>query len=125
MTVKDKVGRKRYILVNTSASTLQRGRLIHLVNRKFHRFSLRENLPMGSNPPWLTVLDQNYAIFKCQHRERMTMVEFMEGLELVPGNSERVKVPPVTLKVLKVSGTIKKLKKKIESYKNIRGVDRG
>lgn len=125
MTVKDKVGRKRYILVNTSTSSLQRGRLIHLVNQKFHRFSLRENLPRESQPPWLTVLDQDYAIFKCGHRERPTMVEFLEDLQLIPENSVGERNPQVTLKVLKVSGTIKTLKNKIDSYKNIRGANSG
>jgi len=125
MTVKDKVGRKRYILVNTSISSLQRGRFIHLVNRKFHRFSLRENLPGESKPPWLTVLDQPYAIFKCQHSERAAMVKFLEGLELFPGNSSSETNPPAILKVLKVSGTIKKLKKKIDNYKKIRGANHG
>jgi len=125
MTVKDKVGRKRYILVDTSTSSLQRGRLIHLVNKKFNRFSLRENLPRESNPPWLTVLDSDYAIFKCWHREKATMVEFLEGLELTPGYSGSDRVPPITLKVLKVSGTIKKLKKKIDRYQIMRGVNRG
>jgi len=53
------------------------------------------------------------------------MVEFLEGLELTPGYSGSDRVPPITLKVLKVSGTIKKLKKKIDRYQIMRGVNRG
>jgi len=53
------------------------------------------------------------------------MVEFLEGLELIPGYYGSEKSPPVTLKVLKVSGTIKKLKKKIDSYKIVRGANHG
>ncbi len=53
------------------------------------------------------------------------MVDFLEGLELIRGNSVGQRTLPVKLKVLRVSGTIKKLKKKIDSYKNIGGVNHG
>ena len=126
MVVKDKAGRRRYILVKVSRHGLERGSLIHHVVRKFNRF-VRKNKKVSRDirPPWLTVFDNDYAIFKCSHVEKDTMVEFLDGLPLPPVLSNEGTGGSEFMRVMKVSGTIKKLKVKIRNYENARGVDRG
>ena len=126
MVVKEKVGRKRYILVNISSNGLPRSSIIHQINREFNRFSRkRTDLPRDINPPWLTVLENRYAIFRCAHIHKDPIVEFLDNLVIAPFSRPGSEETRITCRVLKVSGTIKKLKVKIENMKKSRGVHHG
>ena len=122
MVVKDRVGRTRYILVRVPSPGLHRGSLIHHVVRNFNTHVRNRNISNEIKPPWLTVFDNNYAIFKCPHVAQKTLVAFLDGLPLPPGYSNEIPGVGEHMRVLKVSGTIKKLKVKIKNYENIRGV---
>jgi len=126
MVVKEKVGRKRYILVNISSDGLPRSSIIHEINREFNRYSRkRTDLPRDIRPPWLTVLENRHAIFRCPHIHRDPVVEFLNNLSIARFSRDGRNGNRITCHVLKVSGTIKKLKVKIENLKKARGVHHG
>ncbi len=116
MVVKDKVGRKRYILVGITPSGINRSHLIHHINRSFGAYRRSERLPWEAEPPWLTVLEPDYAIFKCRHLDKELMVGFLNGLEVPGGDRGEWSRGRSRLRVIRVSGTIKKLKTKIINY---------
>lgn len=117
MVVKDKAGRNRYILVGIRAGGMKRSHFIHHINRRFGPFRRREGLSGDLAPPWLTVLDPDYAIFRCPHTTKDNMVKFLNGLEIPAVNLDPSRKDAGRLRVLKVSGTMKKLKTKMANYR--------
>ncbi|RLF43802.1 MAG: hypothetical protein DRN29_09505 [Thermoplasmata archaeon] len=97
--VKDKVGRQRYILfsVDGDASRIE---IIRALNASYQKKFDDENVP------WLTVYTGKYGIVRCGHLQKEEIIDLLNSLQ-----NEKFR-----LKTLKTSGTIKKLKKEINSF---------
>jgi len=96
--VKEKSGRKRYILfsIDGDASRIE---IIRALNASYQKQFDDENVP------WLTVYTGKYGIVRCNHKQKEEVINLLNSLE-----GKKFK-----LKTLKTSGTIKKLKKEINS----------
>jgi RNase P/RNase MRP subunit POP5 len=100
MVVKDKVGRKRYIVFEVDPPGSSRRDLIRELNRRSKGFGLDE-------PPKLTVFDGHHGIVACRHLEKERVIGLLQDIELIAGSS-------VSVRSLLTSGTIYKAKKFIE-----------
>lgn len=96
--IKDKVGRKRYILfsVDGDASRIE---IIRALNACYQRQFNDDNVP------WLTIYTGKYGIVRCNHTQKEDIINLLNSLK-----NDKFK-----LKTLKTSGTIKKLKKEISN----------
>ncbi len=94
--IKDKVGRRRYILfsVNGEASRFD---LIRAINNQYRKAFDNDNVP------WLTVYTNNQGIVRCHHTQQDYIIYLLNS----------VSTDTFSLITCKTSGTIKKLKKQI------------
>ena len=92
MTVKAKVGRKRYVVFKLdSPREVARGELIHAFNK----------LP---SKPYLIILEPNGGIVRYTHSKQARTLEDLEG-------THRVGRDEVSIGTVRVAGSIKKAKK--------------
>lgn len=127
MVVKDRVGRKRYILVeiisghrantdnseNLSEIKITRSGLIYNLNREFNKYRRWARLDSDVNPPWLTVFEGRYAIFRSQYIYIKDTIKFLNHLSLSHfGTQKDTQREYLHMRTIMTSGTIKKLKHK-------------
>ena len=93
--VKEKTGRHRYIL-------------FHITKGQTSRRHLNERLKQSVQgpDPRLTIYDGIYGIIKCHHYQKDGLRTFLETLDWVDNQSNKIKIKPIA-----TSGTIKSLKK--------------
>jgi RNase P/RNase MRP subunit POP5 len=92
MTVKDKVGRKRYITFKLeSPRELSRGELIYTFNKR-------------PSKPYLIILEEKGGIVRCLHKKLDDTVKELNGIH-------KLKDVEVKIETIKVAGSIKKAKK--------------
>ncbi|HHH77794.1 MAG TPA: hypothetical protein ENL18_01090 [Thermoplasmatales archaeon] len=96
--IKDKVGRKRYILFSVEGKAT-RTDIIHAINNTYRK-------KYDDDVPWLTVYEDGYGIVRCMHRRREDVVDMLNSLDTKGKFSVRT---------VCTSGTIKKLKEKISN----------
>jgi len=131
MVVKERVGRKRYILVElrprpktgypeeerVDGPKITRSELIYILNREFNKFRRRRGLKIDVSPPWLTVFQGKYAIFRSQYIYIKETIEFLNTLSLSHRRSRTEKyLSHLFLRTIQTAGTIKKLKKLKDNY---------
>jgi len=101
MTVKDRVGRQRYIaFIIEAPREFRRGEVIHAIHRALPRDIRNEDV-------WLTVFEHNAGIVRCPHLLKDRVIEILNGIREVGGVG-------VTFRTVITSGTIKKAKKKFQ-----------
>ena len=93
--VKEKTGRKRYVLFHIIKGQTSR----HQLNEHFNKF------PKGPSPR-LTLYNGTHGIIKCQHYQKDDLITFLENIDWVGNQSNNIKIKPIT-----TSGTIRSLKK--------------
>ncbi len=96
--IKDKVGRQRYILFSVDGSAT-RTDVIHAINNFYRKTHDDEDVP------WLTVYEKNYGIVRCKHTKKEDVINLLNSL----------KIKNDSVKTIKASGTIKKLKEYISN----------
>ena len=102
MVVKDRVGRKRYILfVVNSQRELSRREIIGVINRVVSDHSKKGG---GVLHPWLTVYDGKWGIIRCPHTEKTELISLMTSTsESNSGSGEGF------ISTVRTSGSIRKL----------------
>ncbi len=92
MTVKDKVGRKRYITFTITANRkITRGELIYTFNKY-------------PSKPYLIILEEKGGVVRCPHKKQVHTVKDLNSVT-------RVKDVEVKIETVKASGSIKKAKR--------------
>lgn len=94
--IKEKEGRRRYILFSVRGQA-SRTDIIHALNNRYRALYGDDDLP------WLTVFEGNTGIVRCPHTKKEEVREVINSIT----------TPTFSLTTLKTSGTIKKLKKEI------------
>jgi len=97
--IKEKAGRQRYILFSVSGNASRKD-IIHSINNSYRKKYNDEDMP------WLTVYEKNYGIVRCKHTKKEEIIDLLNSVE---ANNK------FSIKTLKTSGTIKKLKKEINN----------
>jgi len=117
MTVKDRTGRKRYILFGVTSldqpekrpgvpgDTFYFGR--KHINRELASH-LREMKKESSIDPGVLFMDGNLGIFRCCHLHQERSIDMLNGLKTAVGRKVRIAT-------IVTSGTIRSVKKKMES----------
>ncbi len=106
MTVKDRVGRQRYIaFIIEAPREFRRGEVIHAIHRALPRDIRNEDV-------WLTVFEHNAGIVRCPHLLKDRVIEILNSIREVSGVG-------VTFRTIITSGTIKKAKKKFQKKMGI------
>lgn len=96
--IKDKVGRKRYILFSVEGEAT-RTEIIHAINNAYRK-------RYDDEVPWLTVYEKGHGIVRCRHTRKDDVVGILNSLKSENKFSVRTEC---------TSGTIKKLKEKISN----------
>lgn len=115
MVVKDKVGRKRYIVfrVEPEGETtseaqapieISRGPMIGAI-----RWSVKANTKSPITSYWLTVFENDYGILRCPHIEKEDAIRVLTAIRWIWQDDRRVEVKITTLGT---SGTIKRAREK-------------
>ena len=93
--VKEKTGRHRYIL-------------FQIIKGQASRRQLNERLKQALQEPdpRLTLYNGIHGIVKCHHHQKNDLITFLQALDWVGNQSNKIKIKPIT-----TSGTIKSLKK--------------
>ncbi|MDD3493204.1 MAG: Rpp14/Pop5 family protein [Candidatus Thermoplasmatota archaeon] len=94
--IREKVGRRRYILFSVQGQA-SRTDIIHAINNRYRA------LYGDDQVPWLTVFEDDRGIVRCPHTKKEDVIQVLRGVA-----TEAFSLTPLT-----TSGTIKKLKKKI------------
>ncbi len=97
--IKEKTGRRRYILFSVTGEA-SRHEIIHAINNAYRR------VYGDDDAPWLTVYEKNYGIVRCRHTKKETAVDLLNSITI---NDK------FSIKTVKTSGTIKKLKETISN----------
>jgi len=97
MVVKDKVGRKRYIVFQQKDGKFHKGEMIAVLNR-------------STEKPYLMMLEGKYGIVFIRHWHQKEVTEFLNKSHTINGKT-------VVLKTIKTSGTARKAKKILEELK--------
>jgi len=97
--IKEKTGRQRYILFSVSGEA-SRKEIIHSINNLYRKKYNDDDMP------WLTVYEKNYGIVRCKHTRKEEIIDLLNSVKVDNKFS---------IKTLKTSGTIKKLKKEINN----------
>ena len=106
MVVKDKVGRRRYIVFHIETEHSEpfgRNEVIYAIKGSLRR--------LGLDPehvkPWLTVFANNYGILRCAHTAKDDAIECLRAIRTL-GRGRHA----VVVHTLGTSGTIKAAKRK-------------
>lgn len=94
-------------------TSFERGEIIHLINVLFGRYIRKNNVDEKINAPWLILLDGNKAIFKSEHKHEQKHRDFFNSVMNEMWRFNNRTETKISLKTVKCSGTIKKLKGKI------------
>lgn len=108
--IKEKVGRRRYILFKLSSEdTIGTGEMIKTI---VHH-TTRRNIDRQKAKPWLIQFAENegkdpcFGIFRCTHRYKEDFVELLNSIE-------KIHHKQVTIETITCSGTLRKTRKKLK-----------
>ena len=107
--IKEKVGRRRYILFKLSSEdTIRTGEMIKTI---VHH-TTRRDIDRQKAKPWLIQFTEGeeknpcFGIFRCTHRYKEDFVELLNSIE-------KVHHKHVTIETIICSGTLRKTRKKL------------
>ena len=101
MVVRDRTGRKRYILFVVRSPKEVSREMIGILNRAVSDHSRKGG---GSLHPWLTVYNGKWGIVRCPHMEKTEVISLMTSMGSDIGGLDRVEISTV-----RTSGSIRKL----------------
>jgi len=111
MVVKDRVGRKRYILFAVNSQRdLSRGALIGIINRAVSEHIKKSGTILH---PWLTIYNGKWGIIRCPHTEKTELISLLASI----GNTERSS-KRAFIATVKTSGSIKKLSDMVKEFES-------
>ncbi|MEW6069453.1 MAG: Rpp14/Pop5 family protein [Candidatus Thermoplasmatota archaeon] len=99
MAVKDKIGRKRYIVFELIAPRpIRKEEVIRLIRRSFGKL-------IQEIDPWLLKYRNNKGLLRCRHTKKGEAIKILSSITKI--NEEEIKI-----KTLGTSGTIKRASRK-------------